>query len=73
MLRQRDDVAPLSADESRPEALGQPEQEPAQHRPPEVTDPAEDGGRERLQAGDVAHEEVDNAVVETDNDARAGR
>src|SRR5437867_836219 len=71
--RKRDGVSPVSPYEPRAEALRQPQEEAPEHGATEVADSAEHGRGEGLEPRHVAHEEVDDAVVEAHHDARAGR
>ena len=64
--RERDDVLEGRIDEGDGEALDNAEEQPAEHRAPDVADAAEHRRGECLEPGRVAHDEVDLRIIEAD-------
>src|SRR5215475_10858097 len=66
--RERGDVLVLDREIGRPEGLDQADRKAPHHRAGQRADAAEHGRGECLDAGDEAHEEVDQAVIEQVHD-----
>src|SRR4029077_15008386 len=62
--RERGDVLVFDGEIGRPEGFDQTDQETAEHRTGQRSDAAENGCGESLDAGDKAHEEIYQAIVE---------